>query len=86
MEVFELTQKGQHERAWEMQLQLVKASKGIMSEGIPGLKYAMDLRGYHGGEPRAPLLPLSEQQKERIAGIISWLHPAERRESVVGSR
>lgn len=29
--------------------------------GIPGLKYAMDLNGYYGGNPRLPLIPVSPQ-------------------------
>jgi dihydrodipicolinate synthase/N-acetylneuraminate lyase len=29
--------------------------------GIAGLKYALDLIGYAGGETRSPLLPLSDR-------------------------
>ena len=34
--------------------------------GIPGLKYAMDLKGYWGGQARLPLLPLDAAQKAEI--------------------
>ena len=76
-QVFELVQAGQHEAAKNLQLKLAHASKQIVSEaGIAGVKYAMDLRGYHGGVPRLPLLPLGAEKKQQIASIISVLHPA----------
>ena len=76
-EVYDLVQRGQHEQARNLQLLLARASKIIVSElGIPGAKYAMDLRGYHGGPSRLPLLPVAEDKKRAIAEIVSQLHPA----------
>jgi 4-hydroxy-2-oxoglutarate aldolase len=76
-ELYDLAQSGQHERAKALQHQLALASKRIVSEnGIAGLKFAMDLRGYHGGAPRLPLLPLKEENKQAIASLIAELHPA----------
>ena len=76
-ELFELVQRGEHQQAQQLQLLLVSASKRIVSDcGIPGVKYAMDLRGYHGGVSRRPLLPLSEEKKQAIVGVLSKLHPA----------
>ena len=76
-ELHSLFQRGQHEQARQLQLLLAQASKRIVSEnGIAGVKYAMDLRGYHGGLPRLPLLPLSEEKKRSIADLLSQLHPA----------
>jgi 4-hydroxy-2-oxoglutarate aldolase len=76
-ELYDLFRAGQHEKAKQLQLLLVQASKRIATEnGIPGIKYAMDLRGYHGGQPRLPLLPPNETQKRAIAEIIAELHPA----------
>ena len=34
--------------------------------GVAGVKYAMELGGYHGGNPRLPLLPIKEIDKQRI--------------------
>jgi len=77
VELYELVQRGQHEQAKQLQHILVQASKRIVSEnGIAGVKYAMDLRGFHGGLPRLPLLPLSEEKKRVIAAMISQIHPA----------
>ena len=76
-ELFELVERGDHQHAQHLQLLLVGASKRIVSEcGIPGLKYAMEIRGYHGGRGRRPFLPLSEQKKQSIAAVLSQLHPA----------
>ena len=76
-EVFLLFQSGRHEQAKALQLDLAVASKRIVSEqGIAGVKYAMDLRGYCGGSPRLPLLPLTEEKKQSVANVISQIHPA----------
>jgi 4-hydroxy-tetrahydrodipicolinate synthase len=81
-EVFELGAHGQHDEARRLQLQLARASKCIVSEnGIAGVKYAMDLRGYQGGLARAPLLPVKEDKKLTIADMVSHLHPTAARAS-----
>jgi 4-hydroxy-2-oxoglutarate aldolase len=77
VQLFEFVKAGQQEQARELQLKLAHASKRIVSEsGIAGVKYAMELRGYRGGLPRLPLLPLQEDKKQQIAAIISALYPA----------
>ncbi len=76
-ELYDLVQRGQHEQARQLQHLLVQASKRIVGEnGIAGVKYAMDLRGFHGGLPRLPLLPLTEEKKHSIADTVAQLHPA----------
>jgi len=75
-ELYDLFHRGQHEQARQLQLLLVQASKRIAGEnGIAGLKYAMDLRGYYGGLPRLPLLPVSEEKKRSIAEAVSRIDP-----------
>jgi 4-hydroxy-2-oxoglutarate aldolase len=77
VELFELFQSGQHTAAQALQQNLALASKTIVSEGgIAGLKYAMDLRGYHGGLPRLPLLPLADVRQAQIAQVIAQFEPA----------
>jgi 4-hydroxy-2-oxoglutarate aldolase len=39
--------------------------------GVPGLKAAMDMLGYFGGDPRLPLLPSSETEKSEIREILA---------------
>jgi len=75
--LFELVRKGHHEKARELQTMLVTASKMIVSEGgIAGVKYAMDQRGYRGGIPRLPLVPLHDEQKKRLSALLETLEPA----------
>jgi 4-hydroxy-2-oxoglutarate aldolase len=75
--LFELVRKGHHEKARELQSVLVRASKRIVSEmGIAGLKHVMDQRGYRGGLPRLPLLPLQHEQKKRLNEFLATLEPA----------
>lgn len=77
VKVYELFRQGNHEKARELQAQLLVASKIIVSEcGIAGVKYAMDQRGYRGGVPRLPLLPLHEEQKKRITALLETFEPA----------
>ncbi|HTT32554.1 MAG TPA: 4-hydroxy-tetrahydrodipicolinate synthase [Methylomirabilota bacterium] len=75
--LFELFSQGRHEKARELHSVIVRASKLIMSEcGIPGVKYVMDQRGYHGGIPRLPILPLQDEQKKRLSEFLVALEPA----------
>jgi len=48
---------------------------GALASMLTGVKYAMDLRGYYGGLARLPLLPLTEEKKQQIAGLVA-LHEA----------
>ena len=77
VELHDLWKHGQNAEAQALQQRLALASKTIVSEGsIAGVKYAMDLRGFHGGQPRLPLLPLTEDKQQRIAQIVSHFEPA----------
>jgi 4-hydroxy-2-oxoglutarate aldolase len=76
-ELYELTRRGQIETARELQKTLLRASKLIASElGIAGVKFVMDQRGYYGGLPRLPLLPLSDAAKKRVMELLAALEPA----------
>jgi len=76
-ELYELTRRGQMETARELQKTLVRASKLIVSEfGIAGVKFVMDQRGYYGGPPRLPLLPLADAAKKRVLDLLAALEPA----------
>lgn len=77
VELYQMFQQGRNADAKKLQLRLVRASKSIVSDtGIPGLKYAMELRGYAGGAPRPPLLPLSAEGKKSIAAALGEIYPA----------
>jgi 4-hydroxy-2-oxoglutarate aldolase len=54
--------------AEELQQRASRAANSVTTRyGIAGLKHAMDLRGYYGGNPRLPLLPVGEDAKTQIA-------------------
>jgi 4-hydroxy-2-oxoglutarate aldolase len=75
--LYKLYRAGQFDLARELQTLLVRASKTIMSEmGIAGIKFVMDQRGYRGGVPRLPLLPLEDWHKKRLVGILAGIEPA----------
>jgi 4-hydroxy-2-oxoglutarate aldolase len=75
--LYDLAHRGQLEKARELQQLLVKASKLIVSEaGIAGVKFVMDQRGYRGGIPRPPLLPLTDEVKKRLIALLASLEPA----------
>jgi 4-hydroxy-2-oxoglutarate aldolase len=58
--------------AREKQQRVVEASALVGSKlGIPGIKYACDLNGYFGGNPRIPLLPLDVTQRAEVARVMA---------------
>lgn len=76
--VFHAVQRGDLQRARELQKSIVPASRLIVSQcGISGVKYAMDLGGYRGGLPRLPLLPLQEEQKKVIRDLMTRVEASE---------
>lgn len=75
--LYDFVRRGQIEQARELQPLLFKASKLIVSEaGIAGVKFVMDQRGYRGGIPRPPLLPLTDEVKKRLIALLAALEPA----------
>jgi len=75
--VYQLYRQKMYDQARELQGKLSAASKKVVSEcGIAGVKFVMDLRGYKGGVPRLPLLPLSDGAKLAITKIAASLEPS----------
>src|SRR5437660_3438985 len=72
MELYEAARAGDVARASRLQFTLLEASRKIAGElGPTGVKYAMDCVGYYGGNPRAPLLPLSDEQKRTVEAVLA---------------
>jgi 4-hydroxy-2-oxoglutarate aldolase len=72
--MYDAVHTGDLRRARELETYMLPASKLIVAQnGIPGVKYAMDLVGYRGGNPREPLLPVSDVQKSAIRDLIARL-------------
>jgi 4-hydroxy-2-oxoglutarate aldolase len=66
-----LVQAGDFKAAQQIQLKMIPVNKAVTAVfGIAGLKTALDMLGYFGGEPRAPLLPSSDETKQAIENIL----------------
>jgi 4-hydroxy-2-oxoglutarate aldolase len=71
VKIFELVKEGDFEAARRLQLKMIPVNNAVTAQfGVPGLKAAMDMLGYFGGSPRAPLLPVSEADKSAIRDIL----------------
>jgi 4-hydroxy-2-oxoglutarate aldolase len=72
VEIYQAARAGDTERAGRIQFALLAPSRKIPGElGPTGVKYAMDCMGYYGGDPRPPLLPLSEAQKKAVETVLA---------------
>lgn len=73
-EIYSLYRAGRKDDAKRLQFDLIPLNKMIMeSYGIPGLKYALDARGYYGGPVRLPLLPVDDKAKRDISALLKTL-------------
>ena len=71
VEIFQLVQDGKIKEARELQLRMIPVNHAITAKyGISGLKYAMSLLGYKGGEVRSPLLATKYEEQEKIKEIL----------------
>jgi 4-hydroxy-2-oxoglutarate aldolase len=72
--IFALHAAGKRDEARRLQLDLIPLNKAVTEvHGIPGLKYAQDLRGYYGGPARLPLLPLDGNGRRAIEARLKAL-------------
>ncbi len=71
VKIFDLVKAGDLDAARELQLKMIPVNQAVTAVyGVPGLKAALDMRGYFGGDPRLPLLPSSEQEKSEMKAIL----------------
>lgn len=57
--------------AREKQQRITEPAKLVVGKlSVAGVKYAMDLNGYFGGNPRLPILPLSGEQKAEVEKLM----------------
>jgi 4-hydroxy-2-oxoglutarate aldolase len=69
--IFDDFRSGRHADARQLQLKLIPVNKAITARfGVPGLKAALDMVGYFGGDPRPPLLPLGGEQRNELREIL----------------
>lgn len=72
VKIQELVEEGKYNEAKNLQFKLLEINNAVTSRwGIAGLKAAMELQGLYGGEPRKPLLPLSEKDRVELVNILN---------------
>jgi dihydrodipicolinate synthase/N-acetylneuraminate lyase len=71
-EVYAAWKEKARDIAREKQDRIADPSRKIVGQmSIAGVKCAMDLNGYFGGNPRLPILPLTAEQKDEIARLMT---------------
>jgi dihydrodipicolinate synthase/N-acetylneuraminate lyase len=71
-EIYTAHKENAREIAREKQDRIGDAAKKIVSQlSVAGVKYAMDLNGYYGGNPRLPILPLTGEQKADVERLMT---------------
>ncbi len=72
VQLFAHFRRGEMDRARELQYRLMAPNAAVTTRfGVAGLKAAMTLCGYRGGEPRHPLAPLPADQHESVRSILA---------------
>jgi 4-hydroxy-2-oxoglutarate aldolase len=72
--IVDLHNEGKYTEAKELQNQLTPMAKAVTATyGISGLKAAMDMVGYYGGEPRAPLKKVGLETEGNLKGLLDGL-------------
>ena len=71
VEIFQKVNAGDLEKARELQMRLITLNQKIVNTfGVPGIKSALDLVGYFGGDPRPPLQPVDQETKDIIGQLL----------------
>ena len=69
--LYRLFTQGKYDDAKELSFRLARLNQAVSSSfGVPGVKAAMNITGYKGGQPRHPLQELSDEARERIKQAI----------------
>lgn len=69
--LYHLFTQGEYDKAKELSFRLTRLNQAVSSSwGVAGVKVAMDITGFKGGQPRHPLQGLSDEAKERIQQAI----------------
>ena len=67
-----LFEAGKMKEARDLQMNLIDPNNAVTARwGIPGLKAAMEMIGLYGGDPRPPLLPLKEEDREALRKVLT---------------
>jgi 4-hydroxy-2-oxoglutarate aldolase len=71
VQIHHLVEQGQIQAARKLQLRMLPVNTAVTATyGVPGLKAALDMLGYFGGDPRPPLLPASAKERSEVREIL----------------
>jgi Dihydrodipicolinate synthase/N-acetylneuraminate lyase len=66
-QLYDLVVAKKYEEAFKLNEKVIQTNKSVSGTGgVAAVKYAMDLAGLWGGNPRLPLLPLGDDVKKKI--------------------
>jgi len=69
--IYKAVKNNELEEGKKIQIAIAAANNRIVgSYSVPGIKYAVDLVGFCGGDPRPPLKPVNEETKNDIKQIL----------------
>lgn len=69
-EIYRLYREGRLAEAEALQRRVTAVAGRLSRYGVPGIKAVLDLQGYFGGEPRRPLLPVTEEDLDAIRAVL----------------
>ena len=70
-QIYRAVQAGRYEDGRQLQLRIIAVNDAVTTRfGVPGLKATLDLLGYYGGPPRAPLAYPSAQEVAEIQKVL----------------
>jgi dihydrodipicolinate synthase/N-acetylneuraminate lyase len=71
-EIYTAWKENAREIAKEKQDRITEPARKVVGQmSVAGVKYAMDLNGYFGGNPRLPILPLTAEQKSEVERLMA---------------
>jgi len=71
-EIYQAFKAGRSSEAGRLQQQVGPIHNEIVGAiGVPGVKAALDLLGFAGGDPRPPILPLSDKGRDEVKGVLN---------------
>ena len=70
-ELYEACKAFDLDKARRLHYMLINLNKSVSgSFGVAGVKYAAEVAGFHGGDPRKPLLPITAEDRQSIRKAI----------------
>lgn len=70
-DIYRLFTQGKYDNAKELSFRLARLNQAISGPwGVAGVKAAMDITGFKGGQPRHPLQGLTDEARERVRRTI----------------